>query len=92
MSTMRPTLLETVPELPADHVTQSAQPNSVAASPAAVATTTEKSVQPVNTEKNPQPGQTPAVASLKPRSSSSRVSLFVVRDVSCFMMWIKVEN
>jgi hypothetical protein len=85
MSTMRPTLLETVPEsLPADHVTQSAQPSSVTAV-AAVATTTEKNIQAVTSEKTPQPGQTPAVASLKPRSSSSRVSV----SVECMDLYVE---
>lgn len=67
---VRPTL-QTVPEsLPADHVTQQAQ--------AAVAAATPSPVIGATVEKNHQTGPatqstTPAV-SLKPRSSSSRVS------------------
>jgi hypothetical protein len=72
--TMRPTL-QTVPEsLPADHVTQ---PNQT---PVTSSVTTANPIV-VSTDKNhqstqlTQSGQSPAVT-LKPRSSSSRVSIF----------------
>lgn len=71
---MRPTL-QTVPEsLPADHVTQAAQTAQTAvaaATPAqaAIGVTAEK-IHPTTT---PSQSTTPSV-SLKPRSSSSRVS------------------
>lgn len=71
--TMRPTL-QTVPEsLPADHVTQPSQPAGISPTNNATPTTgavTEK-LQPTSLINQSTP--TPAV-SLKPRSSSSRVS------------------
>lgn len=69
---VRPTL-QTVPEsLPADHVTQAAQTAQAAvtaATPSTVGVTAEK-IHPTTT---PSQSTTPSV-SLKPRSSSSRVS------------------
>lgn len=66
---VRPTL-QTVPEsLPADHVTQSVQTPVVTAAPAPVAVVTADKVLTTATSNQ----STPA-ASLKPRSTSSRVS------------------
>jgi hypothetical protein len=95
-STMRPTLLETVPEqvMPADHVAQSAQPNQSVAAPA-VTTVTEKTVQAVTIEKTPQPSS----VALKPRTSTSRVSQIFryFRSVNhlwlfCCFMWCRKSS
>lgn len=73
--TMRPTL-QTVPEsLPADHVTQPTQTTVITSTATAgpvISTPTEKAHQAIPLS---QSGQTPV--SLKPRSSSSRVSIQV---------------
>lgn len=81
-TTMRPTL-QTVPEsLPADHVTQPAQ-----ATPTTPAQTTNGEKSHPTTQAS-QSGTTPTV-SLKPRSTSSRVSqeFFVIFNVFWVVNW-----